>query len=125
LIAPAETARSDRGASGALPRTSGDERLPQGVQTAVADAGASVVPEIERRVVAGALAPDKLPFPVRQFRYVQRSGKSFVEINDEVKIKAQVRVTRALAVGEPMTLSDMHADECFLQPPEVDGKPAA
>jgi hypothetical protein len=74
---------------------------------------------------AGALAPDKLPFPVRQFRYVQRSGKSFVEINDEVKIKAQVRVTRALAVGEPMTLSDMHADECFLQPPEVDGKPAA
>lgn len=85
----------------------------------------AVVPEIERRVAAGTLTADTLPIPVRQFRFVQGGGKSFVEINDEVQLKAQVRVTRALAVGEPMTLSDMHPDECFLQPPEVDGRPAA
>ncbi len=84
-----------------------------------------VIPEIEHRVTTGMVQADKLPFQVHRFRYVHGGGKNIVEINDEVTIKAQVRITRPVAAGESLTLADIHPDDCFLEPPEVDGKPAA
>jgi hypothetical protein len=84
-----------------------------------------VVPEIERRVAAGTLTPDQLPFQVYQFRLLQGDGQNIIEINDDVKLLAKVKVNRAVAAGEPLTLADMNPDECFLEPPTVNGKPAA
>lgn len=84
-----------------------------------------VAPEIERRVAAGAIRADSLPFQIHRFPYVQGSGQNIVEINDEVALKAKVRITRPVVAGKPLTLGDIHPDQCFLEPPEVDGKPAA
>jgi hypothetical protein len=84
-----------------------------------------VVPEIERRIVAGALAADALPFQVVQFRLLQGGGQNAIEINEDVKIVAKVPVTRAVNAGEALTLADVNADECFLQPPTLNGNPAS
>ena len=84
-----------------------------------------VVPEIERRVAAGALAPDALPFQVVQFRLLPGGGQNIIEINEDVKIAAKVPVNRAMNAGEALTLADINPDECFLQPPTLNGNPAS
>jgi hypothetical protein len=83
-----------------------------------------VVPEVEKRVAAGTVAADQLPFQVHQFRFLQGDGQNVIEINDDVKIAARVPITRAVKPGEPLTLLDVNPDECFLEPPTINGKPA-
>lgn len=84
-----------------------------------------VVPEIERRVTEGKLSADQLPYPVYLFRFIQGDGQNIIEINDDVRLAATVPVTRTVSAGEPLTLADVNPDECFLEPPTVNGKPAA
>jgi hypothetical protein len=84
-----------------------------------------VVPEIERRIAAEVLKPGQLPFRVHQFRYLNGDGQHLIEINDEVKLLAEVKTTRAIAAGEELTMADIHPKEVFLKPPTVNGKPAA
>jgi hypothetical protein len=83
-----------------------------------------VVPEIEKRVAAGTLPADQLPFQVHQFRFLQGDGQNVIEINDDVKIAAKVSVIRPMKAGEPVALADINPDECFLEPPTINGKPA-
>lgn len=86
----------------------------------------AVIPEIDRRVAAGALDPGELPFQVLQFRWIQADGKQQIEINDDVKLTAKVKVKRApIAAGELLTLNDIDPDECYLERPKIDGKEAA
>lgn len=84
-----------------------------------------VVPEIERRVAAGTLFAAVLPFQVAQFRWIQGDCKNTIEINDEVNLLVKVKVMRPVAKGESPTLTDIDPDECYLEGPVVDGKPAA
>ena len=83
-----------------------------------------VVPEIDRRVAAGTLTEADLPFQIFQFRWIQGGGQNIIELNDEVKLLAKVKTTRAIAAGEPLTLADFDPNECYLEGPVVDGKPA-
>jgi hypothetical protein len=86
----------------------------------------AIVPEIERRVAAGVLGPGDLPFQVLQFRWLQIDGKQEIQINDDVKLIATVKIKRApIQAGEVLTLSDIDPDECHLEPPTIDGKRAA
>jgi hypothetical protein len=85
----------------------------------------SVVPEVDRRVAAGMLAEKDLPFQIFQFRWIQGSGQKLIEVNEEVKLLVKVKTTRAIAAGEPMTLADFDSNECYLEGPTIDGKPAA
>ena len=55
---------------------------------------------------------------------MQGDGQNLIEINDDVKIAAKVPVKRAVNAGELLTLADLNPDECFLEPPTVNGKPA-
>jgi hypothetical protein len=83
-----------------------------------------VVPEIDRRVAAGTIAEKDLPLQVFQFRWIQGAGQNIIEVNDEVKLLAKIKTTRAVAAGEPLTLEDFDPNECYLEGPLVDGKPA-
>jgi hypothetical protein len=83
-----------------------------------------VVPEIERRIARGTFSANHLPFQLHQFRILRGGGQNIIEINDDVQIVAKVPVTRAVKKGEPLTLADVKPDECFLQPPTINGKPA-
>jgi hypothetical protein len=86
----------------------------------------AVIPEIDRRVAAGALDPGQLPFQILQFRWIQADGKQKIEINDDVKLTAKVKLKRApIAAGELLTLNDIDPNECYLERPTIDGKPAA
>jgi hypothetical protein len=83
-----------------------------------------VVPEIERRLVAGTLAEKDLPFQVLQFRWIQGGGKNIIELNDEVKLLIKARTTRSVEPGQPLTMDDIDPNECYLEGPVVDGKAA-
>lgn len=84
-----------------------------------------VIPEVEARVAAGTISAAALPFPVFQFRLLQGDGKNVIEINEDVHITAKLKVNRPVNAGEPLTLADVDPSECFLEPPTVNGKPAA
>ena len=87
-----------------------------------------VAPEVQRRVDRGQLTPAQLPVQVSLLRVVwQQNGPPLVEINEEVKLLTQVKskVEKHFAPGQAVTLDDIDPDECFLLPPEVEGKPAS
>lgn len=84
-----------------------------------------VIPEIERRVAAGALAEKDLPFQLAQFRWIQADGTNTIELNEEVGLRVKIKTTRPVEAGQPLTLADIDANECYLEGPVVDGKPAA
>ena len=89
-----------------------------------------VLPELKRRLSDASLDHSKLPFEVKQFRAIQRklpSGKvnPIVEINDEVQLEAKIKVKHPVKPGQPLTLNDVYPDECYIKPPEFDGKPSA
>ncbi len=87
-----------------------------------------VLPEVERRLVAGAVRKNDLPFELKQFRVVwpqHQSSPVSVELNDEVKLIAKAKMKRQVAAGESLTLRDIAPEEVFLQAPIVNGKPAA
>lgn len=89
-----------------------------------------VLPELRQRLANGTLDATKLPLELKQFRAIQRrladgSVSPVIEINDEVRLRIQTRVRRAVTAGTPVALGDIHVDECYIQPPEYDGKPAA
>lgn len=88
-----------------------------------------VIPEIEKRIASGKIEVSSLPIEIRQFRTSQKEETdhnytTVVEINDEVKIILKVKPHKPLKPGMPITLADINPDECYLQPPEYDGKPA-
>lgn len=60
-----------------------------------------------------------------QFRFLQGDGQNLIEINDDVKIIGTLKVKRAVNASELLTLADVNPDECFLEPPTVNGKPAS
>lgn len=66
-----------------------------------------VIPEVEARVAAGTLGADMLPLQLHQFRFLQGDGKHVVEINDDVRPAAKVKVNRPVDAGEPLTLADV------------------
>lgn len=84
-----------------------------------------VIPEVESRVAAGTIAANTLPLQLYQFRFLQGDGKNVIEINDDVRITAKVKVNRPVNAGEPLTLADVDPSECFLEPPTLNGKPAS
>jgi hypothetical protein len=84
-----------------------------------------VVPEIERRVATGSLTENDLPFQLVQFRWIQADGNNIIELNEEVKLRAKIKTRRPVEAGQPLTLADIEANECYLEGPVVDRKPAA
>lgn len=84
-----------------------------------------VVPEIDRRIAAGLLSADMLPFRLHQLRIVQPGGANRVELNEEAQLAVEVKTKRPVAAGEALRLADIDPEHCFLKPPEVDGKPAS
>ena len=70
-----------------------------------------VIPEIERRVVAGVLAEKDLPFRVVQFRWIQSDGENSIELNEEVNLRAKIKTTRPVEAGQPLTFADIDANE--------------
>ena len=84
-----------------------------------------VIPEIERRVSTGTLLENVLPFQLVQFRWIQAEGRNIIELNEEVKLRARIKTTRPVEAGQPLTLADIEPNECYLEGPAVDGKPAA
>jgi hypothetical protein len=86
----------------------------------------AVIPEVERRIAVGTLGAEDLPFQILQFRFIQGEGKTEIEINDEVTLRLTVKPRRTpIAKGEPLMLKDIDPNECFLDRPTIDGKPAA
>jgi len=89
-----------------------------------------VLPEIDKRIGEGKIKGSDLPIAVSQFRVIWRQlldGESvnIVEVNEEVKLVAKVKLTRTVTEGELLTLDDIVPEECFIQAPTYDGKPAA
>jgi hypothetical protein len=86
-----------------------------------------LVPEVRRRVDTGEIAPQLLPFYVRQFRFLQIPGKTHLELNDEVRVtaNAKLKTSRPINAGELLTADDIDLDETYLEPPTLDGKRAA
>jgi hypothetical protein len=82
-----------------------------------------VLPEVSSRITSGKLPADR-PVEITQFRLIQGAGKNIVEINDEVRLLARVRARRPIQAGEALSLADIHSDECYIELPAVDGKPA-
>lgn len=91
-----------------------------------------ILPEIEKRIKKGAIKKSDLPIEIIQFRAIQKKqsdGKvvPIVELNQEVNIVAEVglKTPRAISVGDPLTVDDIYAEECFIMPPVYDDEPAA
>lgn len=87
-----------------------------------------VEPELEARLQDGRLRPRDLPIQVHLLRIVWGAppARPIVEINQEVDLRAEVKVTRAgVSAGEQLTLADIDPNECYLLPPEVGGQRAS
>jgi hypothetical protein len=88
-----------------------------------------VFPEIEKRIDTGHISTQSLPIEIKQFRvsFRRERGEHYipvVEINDEVKLIAEVKFKNKKKPGEVVTLADIDTKECYLTPPEYDGRPA-
>ena len=83
-----------------------------------------VLPEVESRISSGIINSSQLPLNIKQFRLIQTSSEFIVELNDEVKIEANIKVKRAINAGELITLADIYPEECYIVPPTASGKPA-
>jgi hypothetical protein len=88
-----------------------------------------VIPEIEKRIANGKIEKSDLPLEIRQFRAIQKklgdhNYTPIVEINAEVNIILKVKNKKPFTPGMPVTLADIDPAECYLQPPQYDGKPA-
>ncbi len=74
---------------------------------------------------SGTINAGQLPVHVRKFRILQGAGRELVELNDEVQPIVTVPARRNIKNGEMLTLDDIDPKECFLEPPTIDGAPAA
>ncbi len=89
-----------------------------------------VIPEVRARIASGVLNEAALPVHVRLFQVVQgvRAGSEAVntiQINEEVEVVVKAKPTRSVQAGEPLTLSDIDPDDCHIQRPEFEGRPAS
>jgi hypothetical protein len=88
-----------------------------------------ILPEVERRVANDSISKDKMPIEIKQFRAIQkkeptRLTTSIVELNEEVKLIAQVKMKNKISPGNPVTLGDIYPEESYIKPPEFNGIPA-
>jgi hypothetical protein len=88
-----------------------------------------IIPEIEKRIANNSITKDKLPIEIKQFRASQKQEPTgnftpIVEINEEVKLIAQVKMKNKISPGNPVMLGDIVPEECYITPPEYDGVPA-
>lgn len=89
-----------------------------------------VIPEIQSRIASGALSISDLPVHVWRFHVIQgirgaNQAVNTVQINDEVGVVVQTKPTRTGEAGEPLTLADIDPDDCYIQRPEFEGRPAS
>jgi len=89
-----------------------------------------ILPEVEKRIKNGQIKKNDLPINLYQFRAIQRKladGKvlPIIELNEEVKLRAQVKVKKKIDAGEQITINDIYPEECYIAPPVYDGKHAA
>lgn len=88
-----------------------------------------VIQEVERRKAAKTLPAESLE--LYSFQWIQipswESGgaRNIIELNEEVKVHAEVKVRRTVKAGQPLTLDDVYPEEAVIKPPVVDGKPRA
>src|SRR5262249_54437847 len=83
-----------------------------------------VFPEVRSRLAAGRLAATDLPLRVFQFRLLQTTELTKVELNNEVQVTVEVPTTRAMQAGEQITLGDIGDAHATLQRPMLNGRPA-
>src|SRR3989338_3644452 len=84
-----------------------------------------VIPDVKSRVAAGSIASSSLPIQIKQVRSIHSDSRNYVELNDEAQIVITAPATRDIQKDEPITLEDVNPDECYLEPPMVNGQPAA
>ena len=89
----------------------------------------TVLPEIQRRLDEGELAQSSLPYEIYAFRLLQyrESGRNIsrIELNEQVKISAEMKAKRAIKAGELVTTADVDPEYCLVGPQEVNGNRAA
>ncbi|MFC1962352.1 hypothetical protein ACFLWN_04880 [Chloroflexota bacterium] len=88
-----------------------------------------ILPEIEKRISSGAVGADALPIEIYQFRASQNKDADghitpIAEINEEVKLIAEIKHKNKKSPGEAITIQDIYPEQCFLNPPEYNGQPA-
>jgi len=88
-----------------------------------------ILPEIKKRIKNNTIKKDDLPFEITQFRTIQVKQpdggfKTIVELNKEVNLYAKIKMKRAVSAGETITLNDVYPEECYLESPKFNGKPA-
>jgi hypothetical protein len=87
-----------------------------------------VEPELAARLNDGRLRREDLPVQVQLLRMVWGASPAppVVEMNQEVNLRAEVKVTRAgITAGEQLTLADVDPNECYVLPPEIGGERAS
>jgi hypothetical protein len=87
-----------------------------------------VLPAVEERAVRGAIKRPDLPLELFTFRVVSapahhNTASSVVQLNGEVALNVKVRAKKTIAAGDMLTSDDVHTEECWLEPIEVDGTP--
>lgn len=91
-----------------------------------------VLPEIEKRLNAGTIAADVLPLELSQFLAYQKKGNGkiipVVQLNEEFNMTFKVKLKKSdkkFEKGRLIGLEDIMLEECYIVPPECNGRPCA